>query len=137
MRRLAHLVIVISVILVVRSCGGMAVAEDRMSATSQWVAEKTGMTAVRDKWRKDVAPIIAGTSRAASQGVQDAVRGVLVGIESGATGVRDRMSAAGSSVLEAIKNAFGGPPEAGQPAGDGPPAAQPASTDDSSGSGNR
>jgi hypothetical protein len=132
MRRFAHLIIVISLILVVRSCGGMAIAEDRMSATSQWVAQKTGMTAVRDKWRKDIAPAIAGTSRKASQGLQDAVRGGMQSIDSGAIGTRDRINAAGASVVSAVKNAFGGAPDAARPAGDAP-AAEPGNSEGASG----
>jgi hypothetical protein len=107
MRRLAHLVLLISIIAAVRACGGLVVAEDRFSVHAQWIGDKTGVTALRQKWREDVAPRISGTGQRAWLRMEQAMSSALERLASRANNVG---GAIGSEVGRATRGA-------GQPAG--------------------
>ena len=87
MRRLVHLVLLISVIAGVRACGGLAIAEDRMSAQAQWIGDKTGVTTLRRKWREDVAPRFSRAGQNAWLRMNQAMSTALERLASGAVSV--------------------------------------------------
>jgi hypothetical protein len=66
LRRLVHLVLLFGVIAGVRTCGGTASAEDELGAGTQWFAERTGLTAAKERWDKSIRPPIAAMTNAAS-----------------------------------------------------------------------
>ena len=108
MRRVVHLLLLISVIAGVRACGGLAIAEDRLSAQAQWIGDKTGVTALRRKWREDVAPRISRAGQNTWLRMQQAMATALERLASGAVSVGGTV---GSGVGSATRGA------AGQPAG--------------------
>jgi hypothetical protein len=108
MRRVAHLLILVSVIAVVRACGGLAIAEDRIAANTRWIADKTGVTALRERWRDSMAPRITSTRRNAWLRVQQATSSALERLESGATRVRDTVDSGVGSVRPASSSPASG-----------------------------
>jgi hypothetical protein len=129
MRRLVHLLAIVAVIVSVRACGGLTAVEDRMSASSRWAAERTGMTTVRDRWRDNVSPAIAGRTRAASLRLQQTTTAVLERLASGTGSVRDSIGSAAGRAASAIGGAFTGSSDDG--GGDGG-ARAPAGSNDAS-----
>ena len=95
MRRLVHLVLLISLIAVVRACGGLVVAEDRISAHTQWIGEKTGVTTLRRKWQEDISPPINAAGRRAWVSMEQAT---LRALERLASGLGNVGSAAGAGM---------------------------------------
>jgi hypothetical protein len=104
-----HLLAIVAVIVSVRACGGLTAVEDRMSASSRWAAERTGMTTVRDRWRDNVSPAIAGRTRAASLRLQQTTTAVLESLASRTGSVRDSIGSAAGRAASAISGAFTGP----------------------------
>jgi len=108
MRRVVHLLLLISVIAGVRACGGLVTAEDRVSAHAQWIGDKTGVSTLRRKWREDVAPRISGAGQRAWLRVEQATSTALERLASGAVNV-------GGTVGSGVRSATSGTTD--QPAG--------------------
>ena len=77
MRRLAHLALLLLLVAGVRACGGLTVVGDRLSSTSREVGERTGVKALHDKVKRDVAPQITGAVRRAGKKGQQAASDAL------------------------------------------------------------
>jgi hypothetical protein len=109
-RRLLHLALLVLVIVGVRACGGATQAEDRVNVASRWVAEKTGLSQVRDTWNARFRPRIAGASESVSgaiyqtflvgiRGVQNAIDGVVAWMAERTRTVMDAVAGTLRSVL--------------------------------------
>ena len=123
-RRLVHVLILLSVIAGVRACGGLTVAEDRMTANSRWIAERTGVIALRDKWRDGAAPRITGAKQNAWRRVQQATATALERLGSRTTTISETIDSGAAKAAETIKDTVG-PPAGARPgaAGSTPAAA--------------
>lgn len=110
MRRVVHLVLLLSIIVTVRACGGLTVLEDRARANMRWIAEKTGVVAVRERWRDNVAPRITGVRRNAWQRVEQATFTALERLASGTTSVGDKIDSGAAAAAATIKEAATGRP---------------------------
>jgi len=117
----------------VRACGGLTVAEDRVAANAQWMADKTGVTAMRNRWREDLAPRISSASRNAWQRVEQASATALERLASRTTTVLGTIDSGAGTV----KDATTGRPNGTRPGGVGssPAPARGGDTPDSSGAG--
>jgi hypothetical protein len=62
-RRFVHFGLLVLVVVIVRACGGANEAEDRMSFGTRWLAEKTGLTGVKETLDTKVRPPIAAATR--------------------------------------------------------------------------
>lgn len=71
MRRLVHLALLLLIITVVRACGGVYLAEDRLNAATRWTAERTGLAGAKDTLDTKVRPAMA----AATHSLADAIYG--------------------------------------------------------------
>ena len=131
MRRLVHLLVIVAVIVSVRACGGLTAVEDRAAATSRRAAERTGMTILRDRWRDDIWPAIAGRTRAASLRGQQAATAVLERLASGTGSTRESIESAAGRAASAVGGAFTGSSDDG--GGAGGAAAAPAGGNDAPG----
>ena len=65
-RRLIHVVILIGLVVGVRECGGAASVEDQLRVSTRWIAERTGLGAVRERWDKLIRQPIAAITGSAS-----------------------------------------------------------------------
>jgi hypothetical protein len=111
LRRLVHLVIFVGVIVGVRSCGGGASAEDQLSTGTQWIANRTGLAAVKDDWDRSIRPRIASVTDTASNGVYGAVSGLLDSAENaraqGVNWVNETTTSARDAIVSALRRIFG------------------------------
>lgn len=87
MRRLAHVMILVGVIVAVRACGGALQAEDRLSATSRWIADKTGLTEAKTAWDTRIRPPIATVANRSSEATYAVISRSLDSLEAAADGV--------------------------------------------------
>jgi hypothetical protein len=134
-RRLVHLAILIGVIVGVRACGGTTSAEDRLGAGTQWFAERTGLTAVKEKWDKSIRPPIAAMTNAASdslyRGVARTIDNAETATEQGAAWIANTASNAVDAVANALRRTFlpgvepAAPPPRPTPQGEQPVPAAP------------
>ena len=129
MRRIVHVLLILVAVAAVRSCGGAAAVEDRMSAGTRWAAERTGLSSIRDNWRENVIPVFEGITKAtfAKTGrtvtvLLDAAENARNTATAGITGVFQRSS---SRVGRAGSDALAGPEASGStPTGAGGNSAQ-------------
>jgi hypothetical protein len=120
-RRLIHVVVLISLIVGVRACGGAASAEDRLGAGTQWFTEKTGLAAVKARWDKSIRPPLAAMTGSASTALYGAVARSLDQASSitdqTAAWTRDTAGKAVDAVASGIRRIFmpGAPPPQREP----------------------
>jgi hypothetical protein len=69
MRRLVHLALLLTIIVGVRVCGGMARVEDRLNAASRWTAEKTGLSGAKDTLDRKVRPSMADSTHSLTEAI--------------------------------------------------------------------
>ena len=62
MRRLVHLALLLTIMIGIRACGGMARTEDRLGAATRWMAEKVGLGNAKDAFDARVRPPMATTT---------------------------------------------------------------------------
>ena len=110
-RRLIHVVVLISVIIGVRACGGTTSAEEKLGAGTQWFAEKTGLAAAKARWDKSIRPPIAAITGSASQALYGSLSRSLEQASSAtdqtAALIRDGSGKAVDAVVNSIRRAFG------------------------------
>jgi hypothetical protein len=113
LRRIIHLVLLIVVVLGVRACGGATEAEDRLGATTRWMAEKTGLTVAKQSWDRTVRPRITAATRTTSDAVYAAVSRTLDNVEatgsSMTTWVKTEATAATATVVSGMRSVVGLP----------------------------
>jgi hypothetical protein len=76
-RRLVHVVILLSVIVGIRACGGVASVEDQFGAGTQWVSEHIGLATAKEWWDKSIRPPVGGMTRAGSDSLYSGVSRIL------------------------------------------------------------
>ena len=69
MRRLVHIGLLLLIVMVVRACGGVNQAEDRLSAATRWAAERTGLSGVKETLDTKVRPPIAAATRSLADAI--------------------------------------------------------------------
>ena len=63
MRRFVHIALLLTIMIGIRACGGMARTEDRLGATTRWMAEKAGLANTKDAFDARVRPPMAAATR--------------------------------------------------------------------------
>jgi len=63
LRRLLHVALLLTIMIGIRACGGMARTEDRLGATTRWMAEKAGLGSANDSFDARVRPPMAAATR--------------------------------------------------------------------------
>jgi hypothetical protein len=86
-RRVVHIVLLVLIVMGVRACGGATQTEDRLNATTRWMAEKTGLTGAKEAWDATVWPPLVAVARTTSDVVYGAVYGALNAAEAAVDGV--------------------------------------------------
>jgi hypothetical protein len=81
LRRLLHLVLLLAIMLGIRACGGMAVTEDRLGATTRWMAEKVGLANTKDAFDARVRPPMAAATRSMSDAIYATTARTMDGVE--------------------------------------------------------
>jgi hypothetical protein len=69
MRRLLHLALLLAIMLGIRACGGMAVTEDRLNASTRWIAEKVGLSSTKEAFDARVRPPMASATQSMSESI--------------------------------------------------------------------
>jgi hypothetical protein len=69
LRRLVHLALLLLIITVVRACGGVYLAEDRLNAATRWTAERTGLASAKDTLDTKVRPAMAAATRSLTDAI--------------------------------------------------------------------
>ena len=81
MRRLVHLALLLTIMLGIRACGGMAVTEDRLGAATRWMAEKVGLAGTKDAFDAAVRPPMAAATRSLSDAIYATTARTLDSVE--------------------------------------------------------
>ena len=81
MRRLIHLALLLAIMLGIRACGGMAVTEDRLGATTRWMAEKVGLANTKDAFDATVRPPMAAATRSMSDAIYTTTARTMDGVD--------------------------------------------------------
>jgi hypothetical protein len=81
LRRLLHLALLLTIMLGIRACGGMAVTEDRLGAATRWTAEKVGLANTKDAFDATVRPPMAAATRSLSDGIYAATARTMDNVE--------------------------------------------------------
>lgn len=119
LRRLIHVFIVIGVIVGVRACGGAASAEDQLGAGTQWFAEKTGLSAAKERWDKSIRPPIAAMTSSASealyQGLARSLESASAATDQSAAWITDTASKSVDAVAGSVRATFFPGAESGKP----------------------
>jgi hypothetical protein len=63
LRRLVHIALLLTIMIGIRACGGLAHTEDRLGATTRWMAEKVGLGNAKDSFDARVRPPMAAATR--------------------------------------------------------------------------
>jgi len=77
-------VLLLAIMLGIRACGGMAVTEDRLGATTRWAAEKVGMGRTKDAFDAAVRPPMAAATRSMSDSIYATTARTLDSVETAA-----------------------------------------------------
>ena len=86
MRRLVHLALLLVIVMVIRACGGVTQAEDRLNAATRWTAEKTGLTGAKDALDTKVRPPMAAATKSLTEAIYGGVSRTMDSAESAADG---------------------------------------------------
>jgi hypothetical protein len=70
----------------IRACGGMAVTEDHLGATTRWMAEKVGLANTKDAFDATVRPPMAAATRSMSDAIYATTSRTMDGVEVAAGG---------------------------------------------------
>ena len=81
MRRLLHIALLLTIMLGIRACGGMAVTEDRLGVATRWVAEKVGLGKTKDAFDTAVRPPMTAATRSLSDAIYSTTARALDGVE--------------------------------------------------------
>lgn len=81
MRRLIHLALLLAIILGIRACGGMAVTEDRLGATTRSMAEKVGLANMKDAFDATVRSPVAAATRSMSDAIYTTTARTMDGVD--------------------------------------------------------
>ena len=110
LRRAIHVVILIGVIVGIRAYGGAASAEDKLGATTQWFAEKTGLAAVKERWDKSIRPPIAAVTSSASESLYRSLarsmESASAATDQSASWITDTASKAVDVMASAVRSVF-------------------------------
>jgi len=103
-RRVIHLALLVVVIVGVRACGGATQAEDRLTVTTRWMAEKTGLGGVMTAWDTTLRPPIAAVTTRISNGIYDGVSKTLDATEAAADSLATWAADTANNAMAAVQN---------------------------------
>ena len=131
MRRVVHLLIVVVIVVTVRFTGSTE-ARDRVDRGLRVVAEKTGVAALHERWRAQVAPAIVSVTDRTASAIRDSADAALDRAESATGSVRSGLLDQARRFTSAVASIFGGPrpgPQPTTPHQDGAPEHKPGGRD--------
>jgi hypothetical protein len=86
LRRLLHLALLLTIMLGIRACGGMAATEDRLGAATRWMAESAGLAKTKDAFDATVRPPMAAATRSMSDAIYATTAKAMDSVEAAAGG---------------------------------------------------
>ena len=86
MRRLMHVALLLTIVLGIRACGGMAVTEDRLGAATRWTAEKVGLGNKKEAFDATVRPPMAAATRSISDAIYAAASRTMDNVDTAVDG---------------------------------------------------
>jgi hypothetical protein len=72
--------------MVIRACGGVTQAEDRLNAATRWTAEKTGLAGAKDTLDTKVRPPMAAATKSLTEAIYGGASATMDSAESAADG---------------------------------------------------
>ncbi|HEU5257538.1 MAG TPA: hypothetical protein VFU28_16205 [Vicinamibacterales bacterium] len=111
LRRFAHVVLLIVLIVGIRACGGATQAEDRLSFATRWAADRAGLKGAKDTIDSSVKPRMASATQSMTYSIFAATNRLMDGAESAASGmatwVGEQTRAAETAVATQIRSILG------------------------------
>jgi len=84
LRRLVHIALLLTIMIGIRACGGMARTEDRLGATTRWMAEKIGLGNAKDAFDARVRPPMAAATHSLGDAIYATASRAMDDVESAA-----------------------------------------------------